>query len=59
MKEEEVVRNEILKTIKDLPNEERDKVMELANRMREMAWNNGSAGLLALALVGAEAAMTG
>lgn len=52
-----IVRDRILAEIRELPEADRSRTMEIANRMRELAWTNGPSGLFALALVGAEAAM--
>ena len=56
--EQEMVREEILAEINRLLPTEKATTMEIAIRMRELVWTNGNYGLLALALVGAETAMT-
>lgn len=55
--EQAQVRDAILAEIRKLPDERKAAVMGVANRMRELAWNNGADGQFALALVGAEMAM--
>ena len=51
-----VVINNILGVIQRLNPEDQSLVIDLARQMRELVWNNGQAGQLALALIGAEVA---